>query len=169
MERVQLVIRLLEYAAVAIAAAALAGLTAIIITEVFCRFALNKSLFWANEAATYLFIYSVFFGCSVALSRGELMGIAELRDKLPAAAARALSIVSSLLILGFAVIACTASYALLSHAFKRGSQSPALEIPMYWIYLPLPVGFALMAIFALNLVGRDLMLPLDQTQDRSAS
>ncbi|RMH53144.1 MAG: TRAP transporter small permease [Alphaproteobacteria bacterium] len=157
----------LERVTAVLAAVALAGFTAIIIVEVSARFLLGVSFFWANEAATYLFVYSVFFGSSVALSRGQLMGIAELREALPDPVRRLLSMASHLLIAGFCGLACATSLQLWSHAWSRGAISPALEIPMHVVYLPLPLGFALMALFALNLLAAEIAAQLAAIRARA--
>lgn len=152
MLRLQPAVKAVETAAVVVSAAALAGFTGIIVLAVCMRFLLGESLFWTFEAATYLFVYSVFFGCSAAIARGELMGIAELRDLLPQPWPRLLSIVSNLLITLFSAFASWTAFQLWHHALVRQTISPALEIPMAWVYLPLPLGFALMALFSLNLL-----------------
>ena len=136
----------------AITAVALVVYTLIIVVNVALRHAFNTPLFWAYEVSTYLFIYSVFLGGSVALMRCELMCTSDLRDRLPHIPRRMLEVLSHGVAMLFSGLAATFSWTLLEHAIRKGTMSPALEIPMYVVYLPLPLGFALMALFSFVLL-----------------
>lgn len=163
---------IVESAAAILMAAALAGFAGLTIVDVFARYFLGMPLFWRNEAATYLFIYSVFLGGSIALYRGELMAVVYLRDKLPPWLGRAARLLSYGLVLVFTVLAMRFSWTLLENAYVRGSPSPALEIPMWIVYLPIPLGFALMTFFTVvNFFGEVLETPrkIQHTPSREAS
>ncbi|MFB3819079.1 MAG: TRAP transporter small permease [Candidatus Methylomirabilales bacterium] len=149
MARLERIADVLEAAATALVAAALAVMTAVVIVEVIARYALNAPLIWSNEVATYLFIYAVFFGGSVALRRKELMDVQFIRDRCPAALQRAMAQLSHLIILGFTLVGAAYSIVLIHTSFRTGTISPALEIPMLYVYLPIPAGFGLMGFFSL--------------------
>lgn len=51
------------------------GFAPTVIVEIFFRYFVGASLYWSNELATYLFIYMVLFGGSVALKQGGLINI----------------------------------------------------------------------------------------------
>lgn len=139
----------LEGAAAFLVAVALAVFTAVIIAEVIARYALNAPIFWSNEVATYLFIYSVFLGGGVALKRGELMDVRFLRDRCPASAQRGMGLLTHLAIVGFSLVGVIYSGVLILTSLRTGTVSPALGIPMLYVYLPIPLGFALMGFFSL--------------------
>jgi TRAP-type C4-dicarboxylate transport system permease small subunit len=163
MARLQRIADALEAAATVFVAAALAVMTAVVIAEVIARYAINAPLIWSNEVATYLFIYAVFFGGSVALKRHELMEVQFIRDRCPAALRWLMAQLTSLIIIGFTVVGAMYSGELILTSLRTGTISPALEIPMLYVYLPLPVGFGLMGFFSLVHFLRGL-----QRRDRPA-
>jgi len=145
----------LEGAAAALAAGALGVFTVVVILEVIARYALNAPIIWSNEVATYLFIYAVFFGGSVALNRKELMDVQFIRQRCPLRMRWAMGLTTHLLILGFTVVGILYAVVLIVTSYRTGTISPALEIPMLYIYLPIPLGFALMGFFSLIHFLRD--------------
>lgn len=127
---------------------ALAGFAATVIVEVFCRYFLGFSLYWSNELATYLFIYVVFFGGSVALKRGELINVAFVKDRLPLPLKRGTTLFVFLIMFSFSAVASAFSTVLIQTSIKTRTVSPAMLIPMALIYLPIFVGFGLLAFFS---------------------
>ncbi len=127
---------------------ALAGFAATVIVEVFCRYCLGFSLYWSNELATYLFIYVVFFGGSVALKRGELINVAFVKDRLPPPLKRGATLFVFLVMFVFSALASAFSTVLIQTSIRTRTVSPAMLIPMAFVYLPIFVGFGLLAFFS---------------------
>ncbi len=140
---------LLERALSAFVGVALAGFSATVIVEVFCRYFLGFSLYWSNELATYLFIYLVFFGGSVALKRGELINVAFFKDRLPPKWQNGAALLVFLIMMTFSVMASAFSTVLIQTSIKTKTVSPAMLIPMAIIYLPIFLGFVFLALFSL--------------------
>jgi TRAP-type C4-dicarboxylate transport system permease small subunit len=139
---------LLERILSAFVGVALAGFAATVIVEVFCRYFLGFSLYWSNELATYLFIYLVFFGGSVALKRGELINVAFVKDRLPPKWQNGASLLVFLVMMAFSLMASAFSTVLIQTSLKTKTVSPAMLIPMSIVYLPIFVGFAFLAFFS---------------------
>jgi TRAP-type C4-dicarboxylate transport system permease small subunit len=148
MARLQRIADSLEAAATVLVAAALAVMTAVVIVEVIARYALNAPLIWSNEVATYLFIYSVFLGGSVALKRKELMDVQFIRDRCPPALQWLMAQLGYAIIVGFTLVGALYAVELILTSLRTGTISPALEIPMLYVYLPIPAGFGLMGFFS---------------------
>jgi len=127
---------------------ALAGFTTTVIIEVFCRYFLGFSLYWSNELATYLFIYLVFFGGSVALKRGELINVAFIKDHLPPKLRNFSELLSFLVMMGFSFTASAYSTVLIQSSIKTKTVSPAILIPMAIVYLPIFLGFGFLGFFS---------------------
>lgn len=149
MTRLLRIAAILEGAATTLVAVALAVMTVVVIAEVIARYLFNAPIIWSNEIATYLFIYAVFFGGSVALKRKELMDVQFIRERCPARIRWTLGLLSHLLIVGFTLIGTIYSGVLILTSYRTGTMSPALEIPMLYVYLPIPLGFSLMGFFSL--------------------
>jgi len=139
----------LEAAAIVLAAAALGVFTVVVIAEVIARYGLDAPIIWSNEVATYLFIYAVFFGGSVAVKRGELMDVRLISDHCPRRIQWLMKLGTHLVLLGFSAVGVVYACVLIVTSVRTGTISPALEIPMLYVYLPIPVGFALMGYFSL--------------------
>lgn len=128
---------------------ALAGFAATVTVEVFFRYFLGFSLYWSNELATYLFIYLVFFGGSVALKRGELINVAFIKDRLPPKWQRGATLLMFFVMMTFSIMASTFSTVLIQTSIKTKTVSPAMLIPMALVYLPIFIGFGFLAFFSL--------------------
>ena len=139
---------LLEKMLSAFVGVALAGFAATVIVEVFFRYFLGFSLYWSNELATFLFVYLVFFGGSVALKRGELINVAFVKDRLPIKLERMVTLFMFLIMMAFSIMASTYSTVLIQTSIKTKTESPAMLIPMAIVYLPIFLGFVFLAFFS---------------------
>ncbi len=138
---------------------ALAGFAATVIVEVFFRYFLGFSLYWSNELATFLFVYLVFFGGSVALKRGELINVAFVKERLPARWERIATLFVFLIMLVFSFMASVFSTVLIQTSIKTKTVSPAMLIPMAFVYLPIFLGFGFLAFFSFTGLVNTLFRP----------
>ncbi len=143
------VANLLEKALSVFCGVALGGFASTVIVEVFFRYFLGFSLYWSNELATFLFIYLVFFGGSVALKRGELINVGFIRDRLTPRIKTIATLFVFFIMMVFSVMASAFSTVLIQTSIKTKTVSPAMLIPMAIIYLPIFLGFAFLAFFSL--------------------
>ncbi len=128
---------------------ALAGFAATVIVEIFFRYFVGASLYWSNELATYLFIYMVLFGGSVALKKGGLINVAFVKDRLSPKWQRGANLLMYFIMLAFSVLASGFSTVLIQTSMITKTVSPALLIPMVIVYLPIFLGFGFLAFFSL--------------------
>ncbi len=140
---------LLEKILSAFVGVALAGFAATVIVDVFFRYFLGFSLYWSNELATFLFVYLVFFGGSVALKRGELINVAFVKERLPLRWEKAATLFMSFVMFAFSLMASVFSTVLIRTSVQTKTVSPAMLIPMAIIYLPIFLGFSFLAFFSL--------------------
>jgi TRAP-type C4-dicarboxylate transport system permease small subunit len=139
----------LEKMLAAFVGVALAGFAATVIVEVFFRYFLGFSLYWSNELATFLFVYLVFFGGSVALKRGELINVAFIKERLPLKWEKGVTLFMFFVMMAFSLMASTFTTVLIQTSIKTKTVSPAMLIPMSLIYLPIFLGFGFLAFFSL--------------------
>ncbi|WP_092158746.1 TRAP transporter small permease [Maridesulfovibrio ferrireducens] len=124
----------------------LAVMALIIAVQVFQRYVLQSSLDWSEELARYLFIWSVYVGCSYATQADRHLEVTILRNMFGPAVAKYITIVAYIFTILFC--GCIAVWGMQMVLFlaETGQKTPALEIQMYWIFLSVPVGLGLMAI-----------------------
>ena len=119
----------------------------IIFMQVFTRFVFSFSFRWAEELGRYLVIWMVFLaGCS-ALRKGQLVGIKFVVEKMPKKYKVLIELISNILILFFLFIMTSFGTQLVQFNLARKQLSPALRIPIGWIYLAIPTSGIIMIIF----------------------
>ncbi len=130
----------------------LAAMAAIVFTNVALRYLTNESLYWAEEVARHLMIWLTFLGAGLVLRFGGHIAIESLHDVLPTRAGQWLRglIVAALLVFFSAMVWQGAVYA----HFTRFQTTAATGISFAWIYLALPLGFALLIVHLLLVVRR---------------
>lgn len=113
---------------------------------VVARFMLHRPLVWSDELASLLFLWLAMMGAVVALRRGEHMRMTALVSKANPRQRVLLEAVATSACLAFlSMVAWPAwEYA----ADERAITTSALEISNVWRAAALPVGIALMAVFA---------------------
>ncbi|QIE55247.1 TRAP transporter large permease subunit [Pikeienuella piscinae] len=128
----------------AISVALLLGAAAVAILQVFCRYVLNASLPWPEELAQWFFGWAVFLGMALLTGRNSHIAIGFLGPRLPPAARAAQRFL-------IRAVVTAASLALILHGIDfmgRAMQvSPALEWPISYLVLAVPVGAALNILF----------------------
>lgn len=117
-----------------------------ICVQVTTRTLFDYSFTWAEEAVRYAIIWLVFVGSAIAVRENAHISIEVLQNVLPARLVRVLrilvsgcGILTSLLLLWY-------SGQLVAMMARLGQTSPALQVPMYWFYLAIPVSAALMGV-----------------------
>lgn len=124
----------------------LAGMTFIISMQVFNRYVLQNSLDWSEELGRYLFIWSVYVGCSYALKEDRHLEVTVIRGYVGPKLKKAVLAVAYLLTIAFCVFCLVYGIQMLMFLAGTGQKTPALEIKMYWIFASVPVGMGLMGV-----------------------
>ena len=127
------------------------GLMAVLVADVFLgvfsRCVMHATFQWYDEVARLSFVWMIFLGAAVAVRRGAHFRLSILVDRLRPAARRRVELVVTLIVIAFAAVLVAGGIAILPVA--RRQVTDALEISMVWFYGALPVGGALMILFAL--------------------
>ncbi|MBO8162157.1 MAG: TRAP transporter small permease [Brevibacillus sp.] len=101
---------------------------------------------WSEELIRYLIIWLTFIGGSICVRKGEHVGIELLPEFLPNRFKRVLRIIVNVIVISFLLFLLKYSVELTQFNFQTGQTAPALGIPMYIVYLCLPIGALLMII-----------------------
>jgi TRAP-type C4-dicarboxylate transport system permease small subunit len=126
-----------------IVGAALMGTMVIVVSmQIFARYVLGDSLSWTDEMARFLMVWITFLFAGISFRRGEMIAVEILSAKLPKLARVFLMIVGALAsILLFGLLTWFGySYA----EWNMIQVSSALQLPLYYVYLAVPVGCGLM-------------------------
>ncbi len=127
------------------------GLMAVLVADVFLgvysRYVMHATFQWYDEVARLCFVWMIFLGAAVAVRRGAHFRLHLLVDRLRPAMRRRVDLIDTLIVIAFATVLVAGGIAILPIA--RRQVTDALEISMVWFYGALPVGGALMILFAL--------------------
>ncbi|WP_245860907.1 TRAP transporter small permease [Rhodobacter maris] len=164
MERLALATGLLARAGLWFSGIGLVLMTAFVFAQVFYRYVLGTSLFWAEPAAVMLMGWFIFLGAAVGIREGYHLSFDVLLYVLPEKVRLTLFTVSDLVICGFAVGMTKYGWEL---AIKTASTTmPGLGISGAFNFLPLVGGGVLLILFCIErILRRAVGLPTSRFGD----
>lgn len=120
-----------------IAVATLLGCCVLAVVQVFFRYALNNSLPWPEELARLGFVWVVFLGMGLAIHRDAHLRI-DLIDRVGTPVGEAFPV--ALRVIFVAAGCATLGHHGLDLVSRSMSFTPALMIPIKWLFVAVPVG-----------------------------
>lgn len=153
MERIESVFRKMDILFRWLSVLTLGGMTAAIFIQVIARYLLRSSLAWSEELARFLFIWMTFIAAYIGARQGKHIGIEALQAALPRVPSMALKILANLLCTVFFFI--VAYYTLQAWPKLMRQVSPALGIPIAYVYLCMIVGSIFIGLWYLVLAVRE--------------
>src|SRR4051812_13965242 len=124
----------------------------ILFAGVVARYGLQRPLIWTDELASILFLWLAMLGAAVAFRRAEHMRMTAIVASANPATRVYLDAVATCAALAFLLLIAWPAY---DYAFEESFiTTPALQISNVWRAAALPVGTALMALFALLRLAR---------------
>jgi tripartite ATP-independent transporter DctM subunit len=125
----------------------------ILFAGVIARYVLHQPLIWSDELASMLFLWLAMLGAAVAFRRAEHMRMTAVIGSAPPAVRFYLDAVATCAALAFLILIAHPAY---DYAYEESFiTTPALQVSNTWRAAALPVGIALMALFALLRLARE--------------
>ena len=112
---------------------------------VISRYVLHRPATWSNELATITFTWVVFLGASAAFKRKMHIGIDLLVKSVSPKLRKGLELLANLVVLLFIAYMTVMGVIFSLHAYKQPTS--VLRIPNTYVYMAVPVGFALMLCY----------------------
>ncbi|WP_428242868.1 TRAP transporter small permease [Gynuella sp.] len=133
------------------------------IANVIGRFVFHSSLFFSEEVNRILIVMITFAGIGYAARHGRHIRMSAIYDVLSWNIRKIMMIFITLFSALVMLTLCYFSIQYISKVASSGRILPALQIPVYWIYLWVPVGFLITAVqYALtalkNMLQKDIYL-----------
>ena len=120
------------------------AMTGILILQVFCRYVLDASLSWSEELSRYLMIWTAMLGAVAVLDETDFVSFRWIVNLM---SPRMQNIFRVLMILSSLVFLCIMEWYGIKLAIHNMKQlSPALYMPIGWVYAAMPAGCLLIAI-----------------------
>ena len=129
--------------------------------SVFTRYCLNSSLGWSDELSRFIFIWVTFLGAAYAYGLDEHIGLDFVVDRIGSDRVRTV-----VRLLGEIAIGCVLfviTWYGWEVAFSATNLSPALDIPMTWIYIVAPLTGLLMLVQNILKIRKWILLLLETT------
>ncbi|MTI17962.1 TRAP transporter small permease [Rhodobacteraceae bacterium RKSG542] len=119
-----------------------------VLWQVFSRFALSEPSTFTDEVARFMFIWSALLGSAYTLGQKRHLAI----DLLTGALIGKAKLASDMFIIAAVAvfsgyILLYGGYSLVARTLMTGQVSPALQIPMGYIYLVIPISGAIMLFY----------------------
>jgi TRAP-type transport system small permease protein len=120
--------------------------------EVVMRYVFNAPTFWSEALARSAMVWLVLLGMAVGIRHQEHIRVDFLISIMPRALVVPCAALRYLIALAFAVVMMVYGVVL---AVPNWNQSlPGLEIPVFWVYLSVPVASAMMVLFLVELIWK---------------
>ena len=125
----------------------LLSVTFVLFINVVLRYIFKAGLVWAEEYARYAIIWIVMAGSGAAVRENMHMRITAIIDVTKGKTFHFILNMFVLLVsISFSVFLMYAGFRLTMSMIANNQVSPAMEIPLWWIYVSIPIGGALMTI-----------------------
>ena len=111
------------------------------------RYSKLYALPWSDEFARYGMITIVYLGLMLASREGGHFVVEVVPMIFPKSVVKVISVIVAILVDAFAVFLVRYGWAVSSKMLAQGKVSPMLELPLGAVYLLIPVGVVLMALF----------------------
>ncbi len=115
----------------------------VVLVGVVLRYALQIPNPYGEELSKYLLVLGIFIGIATGARKGAHIGVEMFVDKLPPKAQKFFMFFSQIFTIVIFVVLTYLSYLFLLHAINTNQISPAMHLPVWIIYLILPISFAL--------------------------
>jgi TRAP-type C4-dicarboxylate transport system permease small subunit len=134
--------------ALAIAAAAgLAAMALYVSYEVAARYFFGMPTNWTNDLAEYTMVWATFLLAPWLVRTGGHISIEILVATMPPKTRRAIAVFVELAAASVCAIACWQTWLTTADVFARGLMiAKTWSVPLHLLYLPIPIGFGLMAV-----------------------
>ena len=139
-----------------------AGMTALVIAQVFYRYVLNNPLAWTEEAAIFAMIWMTFLVAPIAYRTGGNVAIDLVRELFKGRWQALIQLVLNLLVILLLVVLLR--HSILYVGRGMGSVVASLGIRSGWLYLIMPIGVAGMLLVGIEIVLRAIRAFFDPSQ-----
>lgn len=129
--------------------------TIVVNLNVLMRYFLKKPLYWSEEVATGLFVWTVFIGSAYAYRKHAHLGVDILVNILPENVRKVVKVLIDLLELGILVILTRTSIQYVMNTLDKLTNT--LRMPSWYVSSAVPIGFGLSLIFCIYFLAKDIM------------
>ena len=128
-------------------------IVALVFVNVVGRYFLHAPIRWSDEVAQFLFLWLSYLGALAALMGGRHYSFPNVINMLPANLRLAAKTVSDLIVLAMLAILVWGGVVLVD--LLHHQRSPAIDLPVYYVYAALPlVSFLMALVIVFQIIAR---------------
>ncbi len=142
----------------------ISGVVILSITAVILRYVFNIVFIQQEEAITFLFIASVFFGLPPIMYRKTHVSVDLLQDALSPKKKRILKIIQYVIVSVVHIVLVYSSFSM--NKTNKNFLTPGLRIPFWTIYSVFPIGIALSFIISVSQLIEYITAPFTTDLDK---
>lgn len=143
--------------------------TTVAVIQVIARYVFNNSLYWSEELILYSLISMSFFTASMGVRRSAHISVEALYAFVGPRALRALKLVAAILGLVFAGTLVYYGSRLYVSTGEMGQLSPAMQLPVAYVYLTIPIAGVFMALRYLSVISKLVQGTYSKTLDANVN
>ncbi|WP_313238351.1 TRAP transporter small permease [Sporosarcina ureae] len=121
-------------------------IVALVFLQVLSRYVFNISVGWSAELARYLLIWITWISMSYTIRKNDHIKITLLVDRLPVNVQKVVQVIVILLWSVFAIVMAIVGTQVVQTLKLMGQKTSTLGLPMWVVYLIIPIGGMLMLI-----------------------
>jgi len=129
--------------------------TILVNANIFTRYLFNTPIYWAEEVATSLFIWTVFIGSAYAYRIHAHLGVDVLVKLLPEKAKKGVGLVIDIIEIAVLAMLFWVSAQYVMNSWTRVTD--VLMMPRWYFSIAVPIGFGLSLIYAVVFFVQDLL------------
>lgn len=130
-----------------------------VVSNVISRFFFGQSLFFAEEISRILIVMITFAGIGYAARHGRHIRMSAIYDQLPVLGRKVMMVMISVVTGLLMFILCYYSVRYIHGVYSTGRVLPALGLPVWLMYVWVPIGFTITGIQYLLTAVRNLTSP----------
>jgi TRAP-type C4-dicarboxylate transport system permease small subunit len=132
----------------------LVAMVLLVFLQIVSRAVFSSSFAWTEEASRFLMIWVTFLGASFAFQYGAHISIEAFVTKLSQHVGKAVQVIGALACIAFFIVMIVKGIEIIDRAMIQ--RSPALGIPMGYVYLVIPISATLMTINVIDVMLKSI-------------
>lgn len=132
---------------------AVLAIAIILMVQVLSRYVFQFPLAWPEEVAGFIFVWLIFLGAPLAYWSGSLIGIHVFVEAVPERFQKAIFVLTNVIVILFMIFLIFKGTEAIGQSWNK--RTTVLQFSYAWIYVPLPIGAAALAVgYMLKLIKR---------------
>lgn len=107
---------------------------------------------WPEEFDRYCWVWTVFLSLPYTIRKGNMLRVNVLVDLFPTKLRNTINILVDAINLAVMALLLKSSFTVIQNAVKSQRKSPAMQLPMYIVYLCLVIGFGLGVVRSIQMI-----------------